>query len=255
MIRALIIDDEESGWEVLTELILLKHPDISLLPAVETVADAIASIDKYQPELIFLDIRLGKDSGFDLLQKTTFKDFHVIFVTAYSEYALQAIKASALDYLLKPVNIEELGQAIDRFKSRVRGKDQKLALEQIVQQLAGGLPKEEKITLLTSSGYELINIQDILYLIADHNYCRVYLKNNTEKLVTRTLGSFEAELAKHNFLRVHKSQMVNLGEVALYIPGNGGQLKMTDGRRLEVSRRRKKEVLHLLNVQTSQETV
>ncbi|MCE7996931.1 MAG: response regulator transcription factor [Roseivirga sp.] len=250
MIRALIIDDEESGWEVLTELILLKHPEISLLPAAETVEDAVASIDKYQPELVFLDIRLGQDNGFEILQKTTFKNFHVIFVTAYSEYALQAIKASALDYLLKPVNIEELQKAINRFKNIKSRIDQEEAFQTVAQKLAEGLPKGEKITLLTNSGYELVAVKDILYLIADHNYCKVYLKDKTEKLVTRTLGSFVDQLEKQGFLRIHKSHIVNLDQVTVYIPGNGGQVKMSNGHRLEVSRRRKKEVLDLLNVRT-----
>lgn len=255
MIRALIIDDEESGWEVLTELILLKHPEISLLPAAETVADAVTSIDKYKPELVFLDIRLGKDNGFDILQKTSFKDFHVIFVTAFSEYALQAIKAAALDYLLKPVNIKELEEAISRFKNIKSRVDQGETLQKVARKLAQALPTSERITLLTNSGYELVAVQDILYLVADHNYCRVYLRDNTEKLVTRALGSFEEELEKQGFLRIHKSHIVNLDQVAVYIPGNGGQVKMSDGHRLEVSRRRKKDVLDLLNVKTGGPTV
>lgn len=255
MVKALIIDDEISGRKVLKELLTLKHPEITLLPGVSNVASAVEAINEEQPNLIFLDIKLGKDSGFEVLKKTSFKDYHVIFVSAHSEFALQAIKASALDYLLKPVNIQELSIAVERFKTRQSGNDQKQMLQKMVRLMEQEQPADKKITLLTKSGYERIAIQDILYLLADHNYTRVFLNDNTEKLVTRTLGSFEGELEPDRFLRIHKSQMVNLDEISVYIPGNGGMVKMSNGTRLEVSRRRKKELLQLLNVHTGTETV
>lgn len=250
MVKALIIDDEISGRKVLRGLLTLKHPEINLLTGVGNVASAVEVIDREQPDLIFLDIKLGKDSGFEVLRKTSFRDYHVIFVSAHSEFALQAIKASALDYLLKPVNIQELGRAIDRFKTRQSADDQKQMLQKMVGLMQQEQKTDEKITLLTKSGYERIAIEKILYLLADHNYTRVFLKNEPEKLVTRTLGSFEAELASNHFLRIHKSQMVNLNEITVYVPGNGGMVKMSNGIRLEVSRRRKKELMQCLNVQT-----
>lgn len=255
MIKALIIDDEVSGQKVLKELLTLKHPEIQLLPSVGKVAAAVQTIDQEQPDLIFLDIKLGTDSGFDVLQKTQFQDYYVIFVSAYSEFALQAIKVSALDYLLKPVNITELEQAIHRFKSRQSDDDQKQMLQKVAQFLNQEQEPEKKITLLTKSGYERIAMRDILYLLADHNYTRIFLRNEPEKLVSRTLGSFETELESNGFLRIHKSQMVNLNEVSVYIPGNGGMVKMSNGTRLEVSRRKKKELLALLNVHAGPETV
>lgn len=255
MVKALIIDDEISGRKVLKELLSLKHPEITLLPGVNDVSAAVEAIDKERPDLIFLDIKLGKSSGFEVLRKTSFKDYHVIFVSAHSEFALQAIKASALDYLLKPVNIQELSTAVDRFKTRQSNSSQKQMLQKMVHLMEQEQEADKKITLLTKSGYERIAIRNILYLLADHNYTRVFLNDGTEKLVTRTLGSFEGELEPDRFLRIHKSQMVNLDEISVYIPGNGGMVKMSNGTRLEVSRRRKKELLQLLNVQTGTETV
>lgn len=255
MVKALIIDDEISGRKVLKGLLTLKHAEIDLLPGVGNVASAVETIDREKPDLIFLDIKLGKDSGFEVLRETSFKNYHVIFVSAHSEFALQAIKASALDYLLKPVNIQELGRAIDRFKTRQSADDQKQMLQKMVGLMQQEQKTDDKITLLTKSGYERIAMDKILYLLADHNYTRVFLKNEPEKLVTRTLGSFETELASDKFLRIHKSQMVNLNEISVYVPGNGGMVKMSNGTRLEVSRRRKKELLQRLNVQTGVETV
>lgn len=255
MIKALIVDDEISGRKVLKGLLTLKHPEIGLLPGANNVQSAVETIDREQPDLIFLDIKLGKDSGFEVLTKTSFNNYYVIFVSAHSEFALEAIKASALDYLLKPVNIQELARAVDRFKSRRSDIDQKQMLQKMVRLMEQDQEADKKITLLTKSGYERIAIENILYLLADHNYTRVFLKNEPEKLVTRTLGSFEAELESGRFLRIHKSHMVNLDEISVYIPGNGGMVKMSDGVRLEVSRRRKKELLQLLNVHTGAETV
>lgn len=246
--KVLIIDDEISGCEVLENLISKSHPELKLLPSARTVEQAIALIDREHPELIFLDIKLGNQTGFDLLEKTAFKDFHIIFVTAYSQYALKAIKTSAIDYLLKPVNRNELMLAIEKVKKR-----EAIELDHVVLKRFGQLienaskVKARKISIPTAEGYELLPVADLLYLVADRNYCEVYLKSGTKKITTRHLGSFEESLPDH-FVRIHKSNMVNVHEVVLYSPGNGGFVKMSNGKRLEVSRRRRKTLLEAIEI-------
>jgi two-component system LytT family response regulator len=173
-------------------------------------------------------------------------------VTAYSEFALPAIKASALDYLLKPVNRKELDSAIERFRKRTASPAISSDLESFKKMFKEEHERElKRVPLPTPDGYELIPIKDILYLVADRNYCQVHLKNGKTKLSTRHLGAFEELLADFGFLRVHKSFIVNLREIKVYRPGNGGQLTMTDGNRLEVSRRRKEQLIHQLQIDIS----
>lgn len=250
--KALIVDDEISGYQVLEELISRQHSDIDLIPSARTIADAALAIDLHRPDLVFLDIKLGNQLAFELFDKTGYKDYHVIFVTAYSEYALQAIKASALDYLLKPVNRKELNLAIIKFKER-RVQSLNLQKIELLTDLLSksGSQRTNKISLPTTTGYELIPLDEVLYLIADRNYCRVFLKNGEAKLATKHLGAFDEQLAFQHFVRIHKSAIVNTNEVRLYSPGNGGFVKMTNGERLEVSRRRRKELLELLDIQTA----
>lgn len=256
MIRALIIDDEQSGCEVLENLIELEHPDVQLFPSVHSISEGVASIEQNQPELIFLDIKLNGRSGFEILEKTAHLSYEVIFVTAYSEYALKAIKASALDYLLKPVSRQELGEALARVRKRsVQEVAREADKQQAIQAWKTSILKVDKIALPSKEGYELCPVSEILYLVADRNYTEVHVKGVSAKVTTRTLGTYEEQLANLGFFRIHKSYIVNLNEIQVYSPGNGGYVKMTDGRRLEVSRRRKKELLELIDLEQHSETV
>lgn len=241
MIKALIVDDEESGEQLLSKLVKRKHPEITLLPSANSLQDAVSFIDQHQPDLVFLDIRLGNDNGFDVLEKTAYKSYHVIFVSAYSQYALKAIKNSAVDYLLKPVDMDDLRAAIERFKSRKGGIDpEQLAL---IKKSLNMSESANKLVVPVREGYEFIKTSDVLYIIADENYSHIHLSSGNSKLASKTLGYFEEKLDAESFLRIHKSHLINLAEIASYEHGNGGFVKMTDGKRLEVSRRKKKELL------------
>lgn len=243
MIRALIIDDEASGYEVLEELIAMEHKDIVLLPSVSDPIEAVKVIETQKPELVFLDIKLGNSNGFELLKSVKNAHFQVIFVTAYSDYAIQAIKAAALDYLLKPVARKELSEAIDKFRNRGVQRVDMNALRDLTR-----APQGKRIALPSNEGIELLPIKDILYVSADRNYTKFHFKDKKNRLIARTLGHFEDQLLANGFVRIHRSHMVNPDEVNLYAPGNGGFVKMSDGYRLEVSRRRKKELLDSLNL-------
>lgn len=241
MIKALIVDDEESGEKLLTKLVTRKHPDVTLLPSADSVESAVEAIDRYKPDLVFLDIRLGNNTGFEVLERSTYKSYHVIFVSAYSQYALKAIKSSAVDYLLKPVDMDDLHTAIDRFKSRKNS----ITSEQL-SQIKKTLKTSEtnnKLVVPVREGYEFIKTADVLYITADENYSHIHLSSGNQKLASKTLGYFEERLEGEHFFRIHKSHLINLQEIVAYEHGNGGFVKMADGKRMEVSRRKKKELL------------
>lgn len=244
MIRAIIIDDEESGEQLLSKLIKRKHPEIVLLKSAFDLDEAIEAIDIYKPDLIFLDIRLGSDSGFDVLEKTVFKQYHVIFVTAYGQYALKAIEKAALDYLLKPVDMDDLARAIERFKKTQKpaGFEQLQAIKQALEEQN----KLQKLVIPIKEGFDFVAQSEVLYAIADENYTTIHLTNKRSRFASKNLGYFEQLLTTPAFFRIHKSHLINLKEVVHYEHGNGGFVKMSDGKRLEVSRRKKKELLTLL---------
>ncbi|MFY0591809.1 LytR/AlgR family response regulator transcription factor [Roseivirga sp.] len=252
MIRALIIDDEESGEQLLSKLIKLKHPDIKLVPSAFDLDEAIQRIDIEKPNLIFLDIRLGKSTGFDVLEKTVFQDYHVIFVTAYSQYALKAIKSAALDYLLKPVDMEDLDQAINRFKSRVSQSN--IGQLRLIKAAFEDSMTKQKLVVPTKEGFEFIDQSEIKYIIADENYARIFITGDQSFFSSKNLGYFEKLLPESRFSRIHKSHLVNLNSISNYEYGNGGFVKMIDGKRLEVSRRRKKYLLEQLNATVPSKT-
>lgn len=244
MIRAIIIDDEESGVQLLSKLIRKRHPEITLLEPAFDMEEAIQAIDRHKPDLLFLDIRLGTDNGFDVLEKTVFKDYHVIFVTAYGQYALKAIKKAALDYLLKPIDMEDLERAITRFKNAQ--KPAGIAQLQAIKTVFDDQKRYQKLVIPTKDGFEFVNKADVLYAIADENYTSIHLATKRSRFASKNLGYFEQLLSPPSFFRIHKSHLINLSEVAQYEHGNGGFVKMSDGKRLEVSRRKKKELLSLL---------
>lgn len=249
MIRAIIIDDEESGVELLSKLIRRNHPEVELLQCAFDLREAIQVIDELKPDLLFLDIKLGSDSGFDVLEKTVFKDYHVIFVTAYGQYALKAIEKSALDYLMKPIDMEDLSRAIERFKkTQISAGFEQL---QIIRQILEEEKNKIKLVIPTKEGFDFVTKSDVLYAIADENYTTIYLKDKRSRFTSKNLGYFEQLLAQPAFFRIHKSHLVNLSEIVHYEHGNGGYVKMSDGRRFEVSRRKKKELLVLLETPIS----
>ena len=241
MIKALIVDDEESGERLLTKLVTRKHPEITLLPSADSMEDAVKAIDQHQPDLVFLDIRLGNNTGFEVLEQSTYKSYHVIFVSAYSQYALKAIKSSAVDYLLKPVDMDDLRTAIDRFKSRKSS----ISTEQLtlIKKTLKAPETRNKLVVPVREGYEFIKTAEVLYITADENYSHIHLTSGHQKLASKTLGYFEEKLEGEQFFRIHKSHLINLQEIVAYEHGNGGFVKMTDGKRMEVSRRKKKELL------------
>lgn len=219
-IKAIIIDDELRARTLLKNILQDSCPDIEVIDSCEDLPNAVKAIRKMQPDLIFLDIEMPGHSGLELLDFFNEDEitFSIIFTTAYQQYALNAIKMDAFDYILKPIEPEELVRAIDRFK---RKHEQKAAKEPVLSITAN------KIAIPTSNGIKLINTDSIVYLKADNTYTEIHL-NTTEKLiVSRTLKNFEDVLvAFSNFFRSNKSYIVNYNFVSEYVKSDGGYLVM-----------------------------
>lgn len=233
MVRAVIIDDEVGALRGME--LLLQHccPDIEVVGSLQNIADAKKVIDQEAPNLIFLDVELTHSSGFDLLKITERDDFVVIFVTAHHRHAIPAIKANAIDFLLKPVESSDLIIAVEKAKTRLRER----AL--IGEKSGSDKHAPSRIEIPTRHGLRFIDYQTIEYIEADGNYSTLYLKNQNAMVVSRQLGSFQAALPEKDFLRIHKSYIVNLQHIAAFERLDGGMVETSSGKKLEVSRKYK----------------
>ena len=254
MPRALIIDDEELGRQSLANMLARYCPEVEVVAGVASAAEAREAIMRWAPELLFLDVEMPVESGFDLLGSIhpSHRTFSVIFVTAYDHHALRALRSSALDFLVKPVDIDQLRSAVDR-ASEQRGRrndaveeGSHLRLDALLDDLAAtGRPR--RIAIPTGKGFRLVAVDDIIRFQADNYYCTVVLRNGERILVVRSIKEFETDLAGTGFLRVHQSHLVNLDHVSEYLRqperDSGGCLAMDNGDTVDVARRRKDELL------------
>lgn len=240
MIRAIVIDDEQESRNTVINILNNFCNNIQVVAQAENVKEGKEIIEKEKPDVVFLDIQMPDGTGFDLLEKLSEINFQVIFVTAYDQYALKAIKFSALDYLLKPVNPQQLIDSVEKLKSPE--KDFGLISKQI-NTLLRNKNGFERITLPTFEGLRFIILRDIIRCEADNNYTNFYLNSGEKVLVTKTLKEYDESLSGEDFIRVHQSHLVNSKYIDRYIKGDGGTIIMTDGSHVEVSRRRKEEFL------------
>jgi two-component system, LytTR family, response regulator len=216
-------------------------PDIKILDSCYSAADALRSIQQQKPQILFLDIEMPHMNGFDLLEKLPAIDFELIFTTSYDQYAIKAIRFSALDYLLKPVDRDELQKAVQKAVQRLRSPFPQ-QIEMLLQKLNHPAIPVNKIAIPTMEGLLLIFVESIISCASNSNYTTLFLKNKQNVIASRTLKEIEEMLADYSFLRVHHSYLVNLNEVEKYIKGEGGYLLMSDGTTIDVSRS-KKEIL------------
>lgn len=235
--NAIIIEDEPQAISALKEELKLHCPNLMLLGVAMSVKEAIKKIKVLKPELIFLDIQLSDGSGFDILDHFDNVDFKIIFTTAYSEYALQAIKFSALDYLLKPINSKELKTAVNK----VYTESQKDLLKKMDVFFKNYRTEDsfKKIALQTSEGIFIYDISNIIKCISDGNYTKIHFANQKKVLVSKTLKDLEEMLASQNFERIHHSHIINLNHLISYNNKDGGYVVMSDKSTLTVSQRRK----------------
>jgi two-component system, LytTR family, response regulator len=246
MIRAIIIEDEPLSQEMLTLLLQRHKADIEIIETCSNPTDGIESIAKHEPDLIFLDIQMPKMNGFDMLKKITNINFEVIFTTAFDKYAIDAIRTCALDYLLKPVDDEDLTIAIGKCKERMKEKNTKQHFENLFNNLTNKNPLDKTLALSASDGISFVKMSDILRVEANGRYAKFYLLNKETILVSKTLGDFEDILSANQFFRIHDSAIINLNHVKKYTRGDGGTVLLSDNTELDVARRRKEEFIKLI---------
>ncbi|MEO6357751.1 MAG: LytTR family DNA-binding domain-containing protein [Ferruginibacter sp.] len=243
MIKAIIIDDERHCLETLSILLKESCPQVQLLEQCRSAKQGLAAIEKYQPDLVFLDIEMPVMNGFELLEQFTEIPFAIIFTTSYDQYAIKAIHFSALEYLLKPVDPVELQHAVKKVEEQ-RHLPLAEQFQQLLKQIRGKHNGFNKIAVPTTEGFELVPTDTVLYLEANDNYTHLFLKDKTKIIACRTLKDMGEQIQDFNFfLRVHHSYIVNLNEVTKYVRGEGGYLVMSDGSSLNVSRSRKDALL------------
>ena len=244
--KAIIIDDEVRGCNTLQKMLQHVAPSIQICGMAHNGTDGLALITSAQPDLVFLDIEMPDMTGFDVLQRTGPIDFDVIFTTAYNEFALKAFRFAAVDYLLKPIDIDELQQAVDKCKKRTTVSPQKPEpqIENLLQQIRN--IDSRKLALPSSEGMVFVDVNDILYLQASSNYTTFFTASKGKILVSKSMGDFEEMLAAHNFFRIHNSSLINLSKIEKFIRGDGGTVIMSNKMELEVSRRKKDEFIKKL---------
>ena len=243
MLKAILVDDEESNLSSLKEKLFRNCPQVKVIALCTNAKQAIEYIDNQQPDIVFLDIEMPVMNGFLMLQNLSYKNFELIFTTAYDHYAVKAIRFSALDYLVKPIEIEELKSAVLRAEEKRQHVKTNEQLEMLLENLAQKQAFFQKIAIPTSEGLQFIRISEIIYLEASINYTNIFLSNQQKLLVSRTLKDFEDILPVQIFLRIHHSYIINKEYAEKYIRGEGGQVLLSNGVILDVSKRKKSEFL------------
>lgn len=213
-ITAILIDDEERGIDVLAKFINNYCPELTVLACANDIATAEIAIRQHKPDVVFLDIAMPGGNGFQLLEKFGHVDFEVIFVTAYNDYAIKALRFAALDYLLKPINVLDLQNAVQKLQARLVQKASNESIHHLKELLAQEIPFP-KIVVSDLNGHYFVNVDDIIYCEADENYTYFYMKDRSKYTVSKTLKEFERLFEKHHFFRIHKSYLINLNHVSL----------------------------------------
>jgi two-component system LytT family response regulator len=244
MLRTIIIDDDPNTREILADIIEAYCPNVSIVARAGDVKSGVASIIEYEPDLVLLDIKMPDGSGFDLIKHFDKPDFKVIIISGYMEYAIKGYKYGVIDYILKPVDKEELTLAINKADDILRFEE-KLRFKALSENL-GQLNKTHKIILKTIEHIHLVNTSDIIRIVADGNYCTFYISDGRKILVSRPIREYEELLIDKGFHRVHKTHIININKVNYFDKTEGGDVVMVDGAKVPVSSRKKEELLALL---------
>ncbi len=248
MLRAIILDDEQAGIEILRYDLEAHCPEVEIHATFNDPSEAFNYMTASSCDVLFLDISMPSINGFDFLRKFKKIDFEVIFVTAYEEYALRAFDFYAVDYLLKPIEPEKLKRAIERIKSKKESNKDFEKFEALFRNLSGKNQKNTTLAIPTLDGFEIIDLGELVYLKADGNYTELKMKNK-KILVSKTLGDFEKILPMDNFTRIHNSFVINIQEIRKYIKGDGGIVMISNGEQLPVSRINKPKLLAMIKPQ------
>lgn len=245
-LRTILIDDEILSLESLQLQLTANCPEVDIVAVCKGPKEGIKNIIELEPDLVFLDIEMPGMNGFEMLKQIQDRDFEVVFITAYEEFALQAFKVNAQEYLLKPVAIQELIAAVEKVQNRFDQLHSQKKLDILLTKLEGQSSAFGKIAIPSYSGLDFINIQDILYCSGDGSYSEIHTTQGEKLIVSKTMKEMEEMLQHSGFFRTHQSYLVNLGCIKQYIRGSGGQLVLQDGSVIQVARARKEALMKVI---------
>jgi len=245
MIRTVLIEDEDHSRMMLRGLLREHCRQLTIVGEGDSVKTGLTAIVEHKPQLVFLDIELQSETSFEILERLPEINFELVFTTAFDHYALKAIKFCAIDYLLKPIDLNELLIAVTKAEKRLRHEYLNENLENLVNNLKTGSQNNHRIALPTLEGLLFVNVSDIIYCESSGPYTKFILKQSEKIMTSRHLKEYEDLLNGYNFFRIHKSYLVNLHEIQKYVRGDGGHLIMSNGAALSVSRQRKEEFMNI----------
>lgn len=237
-LKTLIVDDDSINRKLIENLLIKFCPQIDIVAKCKSAEEARQQLEKNDVELMFLDVKMPSENGFQLMNSLSNRSFEVIFITAYKQYALEALKINALDYILKPIDYRELMIAVGK-ATKALEKRKKIIPKEETPSISNQINTDSPvITLPTKDGANIIKTNDILYIEASGNYCIIFTKNYKEFIVSKTLKDFDVTLEDKNFIRIHKSYLVNKRSITSYMRSNGIKIKLRNGKILPVSRRK-----------------
>lgn len=245
IIKSIIIDDEVHNLDNLKRLLEKNCPNVEVIAMASSAEEGIELIKSQMPDLVFLDIEMPNKNGFEMLESIGNVNFEIIFVTAYNQYVLQAIKSCALDYLMKPVAISELKEAVLKVSQVVTHKQENQKLKVLVENLKN-INQPKKIALPTAEELHFVSIDEIVRCKGENNYTMFFLTNGKSILVSRTLKEWDDLLSSHQFIRTHQSHLINSIHVKSYVKKDGGYILMNDGSMVSVSKHKKEQALNKL---------
>lgn len=243
MLKAILVDDEKISRDILSDYLARYCTDVQLLAQCDSVQSGLEAIERHQPDIVFLDVEMPKGNGFDLLEQVKDIRFETVFVTAFDNYAIQALNYSAAYYILKPVSIDELVAAVEKIKAQKEKQDAGLHTKVLLENIRARSLDQHKIVLPLQDGFEVVSLKDVVHCEAHDNFTDFHFVSKHKMMICRTLKFYEELLADSGFVRVHKSHLVNLEHVQKYRKGKGGQLTMSNGAVIDVSPNKKEELM------------
>jgi two-component system, LytTR family, response regulator len=248
VIKAFIIDDELQSRNFLAKMLQQYLPEVNIVGQAATVEEGLSGIKNHSPNIVFLDIQLKTETGFDLLSRLSEINFALIFTTAFDKYAIKAFRFNAIDYLLKPIVINELIEAVNKVKQKMAYAQpiSKEQVEQLRHDIQNPRKIHNKIAIPTAEGFIMVPVNEIVYCHADSNYTKFHLTDKKSILSSYTLKQYDEILTSQSFFRAHRSYLINLAHVKMYRRGEGGEIVMSNGHEIELSRTHKDEFLYLL---------
>jgi len=250
MIKAILIDDDQNLREGLKGLLERFKNQIQVIGEADNVSSGIDVVNTLKPDVVFLDIQLTDGTGFDILEQLALQNgaikYNIVFITAHEQYAIKAFRFSALDFLLKPVDPEELEKVIYKIESIVEKTNDYSHIDLLLENIRKKVDKFKRIALSTSEGIHLFEVSDIIRCESEDNYTKFFIKNNKPLLISKTLKEYEELLTEHGFIRIHQSHLINLNYLKSYIKKDGGYVIMADDSHLPISQRKKDKLQEIL---------